>query len=314
MEEIIAPIDRELLKAELTPERFLRRTNKADNEIYIFNCFEAPNAMKEVGRLREEAFRHAGGGTGKALDIDEFDLMDEPYMQLIVWNPEEEKILGGYRYLDGTKVKYYPNGQPKLATSHLFHFSENFLTNYLPQTIELARSFVALEYQFTTAGMKGLFALDNLWDGLGALIVENKHIKYFFGKVTMYPDYHSTARNMILYFINKYFKDHEQLVTPITPLQTNTDEKEMERLFIGNSFKDDYKILNSEVRKLGFNIPPLVNAYMGLSPTMKMFGTAINDEFGNVEESGILIAVDEIWKEKRDRHIESYINDLRIRK
>lgn len=314
MEEIIAPIDRELLKAELTPERFLRRTNKADNEIYIFNCFEAPNAMKEVGRLREEAFRHAGGGTGKALDIDEFDLMDEPYMQLIVWSPEEEKILGGYRYLDGTKVKYYPNGQPKLATSHLFHFSENFLTNYLPQTIELARSFVALEYQFTTAGMKGLFALDNLWDGLGALIVENKHIKYFFGKVTMYPDYHSTARNMILYFINKYFKDHEQLVTPITPLQTNTDEKEMERLFIGNSFKDDYKILNSEVRKLGFNIPPLVNAYMGLSPTMKMFGTAINDEFGNVEESGILIAVDEIWKEKRDRHIESYINDLRIRK
>lgn len=314
MEEIIAPIDRELLKAELTPERFLRRTNKADNEIYIFNCFEAPNAMKEVGRLREEAFRHAGGGTGKALDIDEFDLMDEPYMQLIVWNPEEEKILGGYRYLDGTKVKYYPNGQPKLATSHLFHFSENFLTNYLPQTIELARSFVALEYQFTTAGMKGLFALDNLWDGLGALIVENKHIKYFFGKVTMYPDYHSTARNMILYFINKYFKDHEQLVTPITPLQTNTDEKEMERLFVGSCFKEDYKILNSEVRKLGFNIPPLVNAYMGLSPTMKMFGTAINDEFGNVEESGILIAVDEIWKEKRDRHIESYINDLRIRK
>lgn len=313
MEDIIKPIDRELIKAELTPDKLLRKTNKANNEIYIFNCFNAPNTLREVGRLREEAFRYAGGGTGHSIDIDEFDLMEEPYMQLIVWSPEEEKILGGYRYIDGQDVKFSPgNGQPLLATSHLFHFSDEFLQNYLPSTIELARSFVTLEYQFTSAGMKGLFVLDNLWDGLGALTVKMEHIKYFFGKVTMYPDFHTKARDMILFFINKYFQDKQQLVTPITPLQTDTNHDEMAKLFTGSNFKEDYRILNGEVRKLGFNIPPLVNAYMGLSPTMRMFGTAINDEFGNVEESGILIVIDEILQEKKQRHIESYLNNLKI--
>ncbi len=309
MEEIIKPIERKLIKEELTPERLLRTTNKANNEIYIFNSFEAPNTMKEIGRLREEAFRNAGGGTGKSVDIDEFDTMENPYMQLIVWNPEDEKILGGYRYIEGNNVQFYDNGQPKLATSHLFHFSDNFLKNYLPKTIELARSFVTLEYQSTSAGAKGLFALDNLWDGLGALIVRRPDMKYFFGKVTMYPSYHTYARNMILYFINKYFKDKEELVTPITPLHTGMDEEEMAKIFVGTNYKEDYKILNGEVRKLGYNIPPLVNAYMNLSPTMKMFGTAVNDEFGAVEESGILIAVDEILEEKRKRHVDSYINN-----
>ncbi|MDD3160357.1 MAG: GNAT family N-acetyltransferase [Bacteroidales bacterium] len=307
MKQVIPPVDRELIKQELTQDKLLRKTNKANNEIYIFDYSSAPNTMREVGRLREEAFRKAGGGTGKEVDIDEFDCMNVPYMQLIVWSPEDEKILGGYRYIDGTNVRIGTNGQPILATSHLFHFSEEFLTYYLPYTIELARSFVTLEYQFTTAGTKGLFALDNLWDGLGALIVMNPHIKYFFGKVTMYPSYHTFGRNMILYFINKYFKDKDKLVTPIKALQTGMDEKEMDLLFSGSCFKDDYKTLNTEVRRLGFNVPPLVNAYMGLSPTMKMFGTAINDEFGDVEESGILIAVDEILKEKRERHIESYL-------
>ena len=308
MKQVIPPVDRELIKQELTPDKLLRKTNKADNEIYIFDYRSAPNTMREVGRLREEAFRKAGGGTGKEVDIDEFDCMEVPYMQLVVWSPEDEKILGGYRYIDGVNVRFGINGQPILATSHLFHFSDQFLKNYLPYTIELARSFVTLEYQFTTAGAKGLFALDNLWDGLGALIVMNPHIKYFFGKVTMYPSYHTFGRNMILYFIDKYFKDKDHLVTPIKALQTGMDENAMELLFTGLCFKDDYKILNSEVRRLGFNVPPLVNAYMGLSPTMKMFGTAINDDFGDVEESGILIAVDEILKEKRERHIESYLH------
>ena len=308
-QEIIQPIDKELLKSELTPERQLRMTNKSNNEIYVITAHNSPNVMKEIGRLREIAFREAGGGTGKSMDIDEFDTMDNCYKQLIVWNPEAEEIIGGYRYLLGTDVELDENGQPILATGHMFHFSDKFMKDYMPQTIELGRSFVSLEYQSSKMGAKSLFALDNLWDGLGALTVVMPNVKYFFGKMTMYPSYVRKGRDMILYFLKKHFNDPDNLIIPMKPLKIETEEKELEQLFCEESFKDDYRILNREVRKMGYNIPPLVNAYMGLSPTMKMFGTAINYGFGDVEETGILIAVDEILEEKRIRHIDSFIKE-----
>ena len=309
MEEIIAPISKEILKSELTEDKRLRFTNKSNNEIYIITHQDSPNVMREIGRLREIAFRAAGGGTGLPLDIDEYDTMENPYKQLIVWNPEAEEILGGYRYLLGTDVQFDEKGKPILATSHMFNFSDKFIKEYLPTTIELGRSFVTLEYQSTRAGSKGLFALDNLRDGLGALTVVMPNVKYFFGKVTMYPSYNRKGRDMILHFLNKHFEDKDGLITPMKPLELETHPETLARLFNKDTFKEDYKILNSEIRKLGYNIPPLVNAYMSLSPTMRMFGTAINYGFGDVEETGILIAVDEILEDKRIRHIESYIKE-----
>ena len=309
MEEIIAPISKEIIKSELTEDKRLRFTNKSHNEIYITTAHESPNVMQEIGRLREIAFRASGGGTGMSVDIDEYDVMEHPYKQLIVWNPEAEEILGGYRYLVGEDVEFDENGKPILATAHMFNFSEKFLKEYLPYTVELGRSFVTLEYQSSRAGSKGLFALDNLWDGLGALTVVKPNMKYFFGKMTMYPSFNRRGRDMILYFLKKHFYDKDALVVPEEPLLLETDEAELENLFNCDNFKDNYRILNSEVRKLGFNIPPLVNAYMGLSPTMRVFGTAINYEFGDVEETGMLIAVDEILEQKRVRHIESFVKE-----
>ena len=309
MEEIIAPISKEILKSELTEDKRLRRTNKSNNDIYIVTAHNAPNVMKEIGRLREKAFRAGGGGTGLSMDIDEDDTMENPYRQLIVWNPESEEIIGGYRYILGTDVRLDEHGHPILATAHMFNFSQEFLTEYLPKTIELGRSFVTLEYQSTRSDAKGIFALDNLWDGLGALTVLMPNVKYFFGKMTMYPSYNRRGRDMILYFLKKHFGDKDKLVLPADPLQLDTDEKELETLFCEEDFKADYRILNREVRNLGHNIPPLVNAYMGLSPTMRVFGTAINYEFGDVEETGILIAVNEILEEKRIRHMDSFAKE-----
>lgn len=309
MEEVIPPVDKALIKAELTEEKRLRLTNRSNNEIYIVTAHDSPNVLREIGRLREIAFRAAGGGTGKSIDLDEYDLMTHPYKQLIVWNPDAEEILGGYRYILGSEAEFDEHGQPIFATAHMFEFSQKFLDEYLPTTIELGRSFVTLEYQNTRNNSKGLFALDNLWDGLGALTVIQPDVKYFFGKMTMYPNYDRFGRDMILYFLQKHFSDKEGLITPVTPLRIETDKRLLDELFCADNFKDDYKILNTEVRKLGYNIPPLINAYMGLSPTMRMFGTAINDGFGEVEETGILIAVDEILEEKRVRHIESYIKE-----
>lgn len=309
-QSIIPPIDKELLRKELTPERQLRMTNKSNNEIYVVTWHQAPNVVREIGRLREIAFRAAGGGTGKELDLDEFDTCENCYKQLVVWNPQEEEIIGGYRYILGTDVDVDENGQPILATSHMFHFSDRFMKEYMPYTIELGRSFVTLEYQNTSKnGSKSLFALDNLWDGLGALTVIKPNVRYFFGKMTMYPSYIRRGRDMILYFLKKHFDDKDHLIIPMKPLKIESDESEFAQIFCEQDFREDYKILNSEIRKLGYNIPPLVNAYMGLSPTMKLFGTAINYGFGDVEETGILIAVDEILEQKRIRHIDSYIKE-----
>lgn len=304
---IIDAVDPEVIEAELTDQFFLRDTNKAGNKIYVVDAASAPNVMREIGRLREIAFRLAGGGTDKDCDIDRYDTMTPPCRQLIVWDPESKLILGGYRYICGKDIRLDEDGRPRIATSHMFNFSERFIKDYLPYTIELGRSFVRPEYQSSRAGAKAIYALDNLWDGLGSLTVVHPDIKYLFGKVTMYPSYIERCRDMILYFLHKHFPDPDDLVRPIRPLNTCIDPQAMERLFTGDSFKADYRILNAEVRRYGVTIPPLVNAYMSLSPTMRMFGTAINDEFGDVEESGIFLVIDEIFEEKKQRHIQSFI-------
>lgn len=305
-QRIIDPVDTALLEAELTPERFLRTTNKGGNEIYVVTAHNAPNVMREIGRLREIAFRTAGGGTGKDCDIDEFDTMEPPCSQLIVWDPESKLILGGYRFICGRDIRLDASGKPRIATSHMFDFSPKFMEDYLPYTLELGRSFVRPEYQSSRAGAKALFTLDNLWDGLGSLTVVHPEIRYLFGKVTMYPSYTAACRDMILFFLHKYFPDPDNLVRPIKALQTGADTEALAAMFNGGDFKSDLRILTNEVRKYGNTIPPLVHAYMGLSPTMRMFGTAINDEFGDVEESGIFFAISEIFEEKKQRHIATY--------
>lgn len=313
MEKIIEPINPTVIEKELTPDKLLRKTNKGDNEIYIVDAFDSPETMKEIGRLREIAFRNAGGGTGKAIDIDEFDTMHPPCRQLIVWNPDDREIMGGYRFILGKDMHFDEGGIPRIATSHMFRFSDRFLRDYLPVTLELGRSFVTLEYQNTRSKPKAIYALDNLWDGLGALTVVYPEIQYLFGKVTMYPDYGEEGRDILLGFLHKHFPDPDGLVTPIEPLETKAKSPEIQALFTGEGFKEDYKTLNQAIRNLGRTIPPLVNAYMSLSPTMKMFGTAVNHEFGNVEESGIFFKISEIFDEKKERHIGTYKTEAEVK-
>ncbi len=303
---IIPPVDIDLIVAELTPDRFLRQTNKGHNELYVVTAQDSPNVMREIGRLREISFRSAGGGSGKECDIDEFDTMEVPCRQLIVWDPESRLILGGYRFICGRDIRLDPMGRPCIATGHMFDFSERFIRDYLPYTLELGRSFVRPEYQSSRAGAKAIYVLDNLWDGLGAITVLNPDIRYLFGKVTMYPSYSACCRDLILFFLHKYFPDPDFLVRPIKSLRTDASPEELAAVFTGGDFKSDLKILNATLREHGHTVPPLVHAYMCLSPTMKMFGTAINDEFGDVEESGILLTIDDIFEEKKQRHIDTY--------
>jgi hypothetical protein len=306
LEPIIPPVPREELEAELTRERFVRTTNKGGNIVFDFSAPEAPALMREVGRLREIAFRMAGGGTGQGLDIDQWDVSDIPFRQLIVWDPDEKEILGGYRYILCKHLPQNQEGVKYLATSHMFHFTDKFIKEYFPQTIELGRSFVQPLYQSSKAGAKSLYALDNLWDGLGSLVVDHPDMVYFFGKVTMYTHFNQQARNLIMGFWQLYFGDRDKLVYPYNPIQVGLSVEESGQIFTTGNFQEDYKTLVRKVRELGENIPPLVNAYMTLSPSMKTFGTAINDEFGDVEETAIIINLHDLYTNKSTRHVKTY--------
>lgn len=303
MEKMIDPIDKNVLKRELNPERFLRHTRKGDNEIYCINIHNAPNVLLEIGRLRELTFRNSGGGTGKSIDLDEYDTGEYCYEQLIVWSPEDEEIVGGYRFVKCREAIDTESGAIHLSTAHYFDFTKRFIHDYLPYTIELGRSWVQPNFQPSINFRKGLFAMDNIWDGLGALVVFNPDIRYFFGKVTMYPSYNTTSRDFLLHFMHHYFPDKEGLMKPFHPLKQNYNCEAVEKQLKGLNFKEGFKVLNSTVKEHGEFIPPLVNIYMNLSATMKTFGTAVNPEFGNVEETGILVTIADIFPDKKERHM-----------
>lgn len=308
MQEIIPAVDRELLKKELNAERFLRYTNNGNNELYLVNYHNSPNTLREIGRLRELTFRQAGGGTGQELDLDENDICENCYYQLVSWNPVDEEVIAGYRVISGNRV-LREDGGFDMSTAHYFNLSQQFIDEFLPYSLELGRSFVQPRYQPSKNNRKGLFSLDNLWDGLGAFVLLNPQIKYLFGKVTMYPHFKPEARDLIMYFLNHYFEDKDKLITAKNELKYKTDISAIKGMFDGLEYKQGYKLLNSKVREMGENIPPLVNTYMNLSPSMRVFGTAINQDFGDVEETGILIVLDDIYPAKKERHMSTFERD-----
>ncbi len=300
---IIPPVDRELLRSELSDDKLIRKTNKLNNDIYIVNHHNSPNVMREIGRLRELTFAMSGGGTGNPVDIDERDTAEICYDQLIVYSPEDDEIVSGYRFLDCSKVLDDDRFKTHLSTAHYFNFSDHFVNEYLPYTIELGRSWVQPAYQPSQNPRKGIFALDNLWDGLGALVITHKHVEHFYGKVTMYPTYDKEARNALLSFMHYFFPDNDGLVTPKNPLVYNQNNAKFIRMIKGLEYKEAYKLLSRFVKAREETVPPLINQYMSLSNTMKMFGTCVNEDFGYVEESGILVTIADVYPEKSERHL-----------
>jgi len=305
--EIIPPVERELIEDELNEDRFIQNTNKGNNQIYIVNHHNSPHTMREIGRLREVSFRTAGGGTGHEIDMDTYDTTDRCYEQLIVYSREDQEIIGGYRFITGQRAKNPKTGDYELSTAHYFDFSEEMMHDYLPYSIELGRSWVQPNYQPSVNPRKGLFALANIWDGLGALITHYPEMKYFFGKVTMYKNYNTEARDILLSFMAHYFPDSQKLCYPKKELYAGFEEDVFNEYFSHNPpFSDGFKILHKLLKDRGEWIPPLINIYMNLSSTMMTFGTAFNPDFGGVEETGLMITIADIHEEVKERHIADY--------
>lgn len=310
MQPIIPPVDTNILLQELEGH-LLRPSNKADNLIYDITAHECPNVMREIARLREISYRDGGGATGMEMDIDDMDTMARPYHQLIVWDPVNRQIIGGYRYLLGSDAELRPNEQgemqPYITSAHLFHYSDRFIREYLPNTIEFGRAFVQPMYQKREMGVKALFALDNIWDGIGAIMHNNPQLRWMIGKVTIYPDYNETARELIYEYLRRYHTGEQGLFEPYKPLPF----KEMkETPFTGTDPQENYHILQHAVREQGTVIPPMFSAYLNITNELQFFGNAINDELSNVYETGIMVDLDTVYQEKKERYITPYIKWL----
>ena len=304
---IIPPVDVELLKSELNEKTFLRTTNRGDNELYVVNNETAPNVLREIGRLREVSFRAVGGGSGTECDLDHFDLEDKACFQLIVWNPEADEIIGGYRFTRWKMASFHENGQPYVNTEHLFDFSQKFIDNEFPHCIEMARAFVQPKYQSAAGGRKALFALDNLWDGIGGLVATDPTVKYLSGKVTIYKTSPEMSRKAMIYYLDMSFGDREGLITSKNP-ETCTPEQAafFKEMFTGADYKENYAILNNYVKSLDDTIPPFIHLYIGLSPTMKTFGTTFDPDFGDCYDTAMIITAKDIYPDKYKRYMESY--------
>ena len=302
MQAIIPEVDRDLLEKELEGH-LLRPSNKADNLIYDITSHECPNVMREIARLREISYRDGGGATGREMDIDEMDTMPKPYHQLLVWDQEHRQIIGGYRYLLGSEIR---DGQPFITSAHLFHYSERFIRDYQPKTIEFGRAFVQPMYQKREMGVKALFALDNIWDGIGAIMHNHPQLQYMIGKVTIYPDYNATARELIYAYLDRFHRGEEGLIAPYHPLPLPTIDKP----FVGTDPQENYHILQHAVREQGTVIPPMFSAYLNITNDLQFFGNAINDELANVYETGIMVDLNTVYQEKKERYITPYIQWL----
>ena len=304
MQAIIPEVARDLLEKELEGH-LLRPSNKADNLIYDITSHECPNVMREIARLREISYRDGGGATGREMDIDEMDTMPKPYHQLLVWDPTNRQIIGGYRYLLGSEAEIR-DGQPFITSAHLFHYSERFIRDYLPKTIEFGRAFVQPMYQKREMGVKALFALDNIWDGIGAIMHNNPQLQYMIGKVTIYPDYNATARELIYAYLDRFHRGEEGLIAPYHPLPLPT----LDNPFEGTDSQENYHVLQHAVREQGTVIPPMFSAYLNITNDLQFFGNAINDELANVYETGIMVDLNTVYQEKIERYITPYIQWL----
>ncbi len=309
MDKIIDPVPLDLILSELGEDRKFMDTNKGGNEIYILDCNTAPNTLREIGRLREISYRNSGGGSGKALDLDEYDFLDNPYKQLIVWDPDAKAIIGGYRFLPGKDAVIGPDGQPRITSSHLFRYSETFVKEYLPKSMELGRSFVVPDYQSSKAGAKALFTMDNLWDGIAGAVMAYKGVDYFFGKMTIYASYDKSALALIMRFLAKHFPDPEGLAAPYKPVVSDADPRLLDLILCEDDLKADFRCLKKAIHDLGTSIPPLVNSYINSSSTMKIFGSTIAEDFSDTIETGLMIRFSEMYPEKRDRHALAFLRN-----
>ena len=295
MEPIIDPVDIKLLKEELSRAPELTEASRGDIKVYCIDS-SFPNMLREVGRLREIAFRKGGAGSGRACDLDSFDT-DPSFKvkQLVIWDAEEECIAGGYRIVYGYDMKVDANGQPLIPAAHLFHFSEQFMKEKMPFTMELSRSYIVEDHQRNSSARKSIFVLDCLFKGICVVAREGKMTDVF-GKVTFYQDYPKEAFSLVTSFMKKHCYKGDEIV-PINPYVV-PPARNAKKIFSAKEFRANFHALTSFFIQKKLYLPPILKSYINLTTTMRYYGAMINEEFGGVIEMGIMVHLPDIDKER----------------
>lgn len=282
------------LTKELKFAKCLGLASHCNASIYSFYGGELRNLMCEVGWLRSESFERVGVSMPDSEAIDEADL-DGTYHQLIVWDNDAGAIIGGYRYAIGREVE-----AEKLSLGRYFRLSNRFVSEYLPRGIELGRSFIQPQYQ-CGRNAKTIFALDTIWQGL-ARVVDRERVDYLFGRVTFYPSLGIRARNLVVGFMRYVFPEREPLIAARQPMMGGLSRRRSRHYFVGDTPKDNYKILISQMRAIRRSVPPMISSYMRLSPSMQTFDLYRNDDLGGVAECGIMLTIADLYDDIKRRY------------
>jgi len=306
VEEIIKPISKEILINELKIALFLRPTRVGNNEVYIFSSEQCPNLMQEVGRLRELTFREAGAGFGKEVDIDDYDICEHRCKQLIVWDPIKKEIVGGYRFNLFYDLKNKNLNDTPLSNKSFYNVSNKFVSDYIPYLVELSRAFIQPMFQPKYAGRRAAFSLDNIWDGLGALVIKYPFLKYYFGRLTFFSNYNATVRDSIFYFFQKHLKGDTSLLQAKRPLSLDTPISYIKKKINMSDIKEDYKSLQLIAKEHNAVIPPLMKSYYNASSSLKVFDPVFDSYFGSSYAAAIIVTIKDIYPSYVKRYIKPY--------
>jgi hypothetical protein len=262
--------------------------------------------MQEVGRLRELTFREAGAGFGKKVDIDDYDIGEHCCKQLIVWDPIKKEIVGGYRFNLFYDLKNKNLNDTPLSNKSFYNVSNKFVSDYIPYLVELSRAFIQPMFQPKYAGRRAAFSLDNIWDGLGALVIKYPFLKYYFGRLTFFSNYNATVRDSIFYFFQKHLKGDTFLLQAKSPLSLDTPISYIKKKINMSDIKEDYKSLQLIAKEHNTVIPPLMKSYYNASSSLKVFDPVFDSYFGSSYAAAIIVTIKDIYPSYVKRYIKPY--------
>ena len=295
VETVIHPVDVKAVKKALYQSHLLGETRDG-KKIFLYEFQDDCPVMREIARLRELTFRTVEEGTGFSLDMDRFDVY---YRQIVLWDDNDLEIVGAYRLGEGNKIMQ-THGVEGFYTNTLFELQGDFV-DLLPNSIELGRSFVQPRYW-------GQHSLDYLWYGIGAYLRERPDIKYLFGPVSISNAYPDPAKDLIISFYQQQFGQNSPHAKARTPYVIS-DERGFGLNDFTHDYSSSYKILNSELKKLGVKVPTLYKQYSELciEGGCHFIDFNVDADFNDCIDGLIMVEIDKITPKKKQRYIEKLL-------
>lgn len=296
LESIIAPIEVEILERELSNSQLISHLHGGEC-LYKTNYTTAPNVIRELSRLREITFRAVDEGTGKAFDSDIYDTY---YDHIILWHSQNKEIIGSYRMAITNDVidKYGSSG---LYNASQYQFSHNF-SKILKCSIQFGRSFIQSRYWKTNA-------LDHIWRGIGNIIMQNPHVRYMWGAVSISDSYSELAKNLIISYYKKWYEGKNNYFYSNNEFVLNSDYKtQILEILSGNNYREDFKNLKNSLASLGFTLPVLLRKYTDMTDYggSLFYSFAVDPSFNNSVDCMIIVDLTMLRSELKERYL---IND-----